>query len=111
MATPCRHSPRDLGGRVAHERAMAPDGPCLWSLSAWRPGPRVVIGAQRCAHAAKAASEPARSDTAAAYPRRPSARYTDARPILRALAISEAPRPLALIWRTLAASIEAGRPL
>jgi hypothetical protein len=38
-------------------------------------------------------------------------RYTDARPILRALAISVAPRPCDFIARTWTASIEAGRPL
>jgi hypothetical protein len=39
------------------------------------------------------------------------ARYTDARPILSALAISVGPFPSAFSFRTWSASIEAGRPL
>jgi hypothetical protein len=40
-----------------------------------------------------------------------SALYTDARPMLSAFAISVAPMPSAFMARTLATSIEPGRPL
>jgi len=43
--------------------------------------------------------------------RSPSALYTEARPILRALAISDAPMPWAFNSRTFVTSIDAGRPL
>jgi hypothetical protein len=49
--------------------------------------------------------------SSAAAASRPPALYTDARPILSAFAISDAPSPCAFMAFTWAASIEAGRPL